>query len=43
MLDTPAGLRYSQDNLWVRPAAGTSLVRVGVTDFTSSPSATWSR
>jgi glycine cleavage system H protein len=33
MPDTPADLRYSNDHLWARPGAGTSLVRVGVTDF----------
>ena len=33
MPDTPADLRPSQDHLWARPGAGTSLVRVGVTDF----------
>jgi glycine cleavage system H protein len=33
MTDIPADLRYSQDHLWARPADGTSLVRVGVTDF----------
>jgi glycine cleavage system H protein len=33
MPDVPADLRYSQDHLWVRVDAGTSLVRAGVTDF----------
>jgi glycine cleavage system H protein len=33
MPDIPADLRYSNDHLWARPDAGTSLVRVGVTDF----------
>ncbi len=33
MPDTPADLRYSQDHLWVRVDAGSSLVRAGVTDF----------
>jgi glycine cleavage system H protein len=33
MSDIPAGLRYSQDHLWARPDGGTSVVRVGVTDF----------
>lgn len=32
MPDLPADLRYSKDHLWARPS-GTSLVRVGVTDF----------
>jgi glycine cleavage system H protein len=31
--DIPADLKYSEDHLWARPGAGTSLVRVGVTDF----------
>jgi signal transduction histidine kinase len=31
--DTQADLRYSQDHLWARPGADTSLVRVGVTGF----------
>jgi glycine cleavage system H protein len=29
----PADLRYSRDHLWVRRVNGTSVVRVGVTDF----------
>jgi glycine cleavage system H protein len=33
MTDIPADLRYSKDHLWARPGTGTSLVRVGVTDF----------
>jgi glycine cleavage system H protein len=33
MSDIPADLKYSADHLWARPAAGTSLIRVGVTDF----------
>jgi glycine cleavage system H protein len=33
MSDIPADLRYSPDHLWVRPGAGSGLVRVGVTDF----------
>jgi glycine cleavage system H protein len=33
MPDTPAGLRYGQDHLWIRPGTGRGLVRVGVTDF----------
>jgi glycine cleavage system H protein len=33
MPEIPADLKYSTDLLWVRPAAGTSLVRTGVTDF----------
>ena len=33
MSEIPADLRYSQDHLWVRRDSGTSLVRVGVTDF----------
>jgi glycine cleavage system H protein len=33
MSDIPADLRYSPDHLWVRPATGGGLVRVGVTDF----------
>jgi glycine cleavage system H protein len=33
MSETPADLRYSRDHLWVRRDQGTSLVRVGVTDF----------
>jgi glycine cleavage system H protein len=33
MPEIPADLRYSKDHLWARPGAGTSLVRVGVTDF----------
>lgn len=33
MPDIPADLRYSEDHLWARPSAGTSLIRVGVTDF----------
>lgn len=33
MPDVPADLRYSKDHLWARPSTGTSLVRVGVTDF----------
>jgi glycine cleavage system H protein len=33
MSGIPADLRYSQDHLWVRRVGGTSLVRVGVTDF----------
>src|SRR5690348_13673321 len=33
MSDIPADLRYSPDHLWIRPAGGTSLVRVGATDF----------
>jgi glycine cleavage system H protein len=33
MSDIPAGLKYSEDHLWARPAAGSSQVRVGVTDF----------
>jgi len=31
--DIPENLKYSQDHLWARPGQGTSLVRVGVTDF----------
>ena len=33
MPEIPADLKYSTDHLWVRPAAGTGLVRAGVTDF----------
>ncbi|MEU8308141.1 glycine cleavage system protein GcvH [Actinomadura sp. NPDC048955] len=33
MSDIPADLKYSDDHLWVRPDAGTGLVRVGVTDY----------
>jgi glycine cleavage system H protein len=33
MPDIPADLKYSEDHLWARSGAGTSLVRVGVTDF----------
>jgi glycine cleavage system H protein len=33
MPDIPADLKYSNDHLWARPGADTSLVRVGVTDF----------
>jgi glycine cleavage system H lipoate-binding protein len=34
MSDTPADLRYSADHLWGRLVDGTSVIRVGVTDFT---------
>jgi len=33
MSEIPDDLRYSQDHLWVRRDSGTSLLRVGVTDF----------
>jgi glycine cleavage system H protein len=33
MPEIGAGLRYSEDHLWVRADAGASLVRAGVTDF----------
>jgi glycine cleavage system H protein len=33
MPEIPAEVKYSTDHLWVRPAAGTSLIRAGVTDF----------
>jgi glycine cleavage system H protein len=33
MSDTPADLRYSADHLWGRLVDGTSVIRVGVTDF----------
>ena len=33
MPDTRPDLRFSQDHLWARPGTGTSLIRVGVTDF----------
>jgi len=33
MSDIRGDLRYSQDHLWVRRDSGTSLVRVGITDF----------
>ena len=33
MSDIPAELRYGQDHLWARRDPGSSLVRIGVTDF----------
>ena len=33
MYNLPAELRYSPDHLWVRAGPGTSVVRVGITDF----------
>lgn len=33
MYDFPTDLRYSADHLWVRPAAGADVMRVGLTDF----------
>ena len=33
MYDFPTDLRYSEDHLWVRPAAGADVMRVGLTDF----------
>jgi glycine cleavage system H protein len=33
MSDTPADLRYSADHLWGRLVDGTSVIRVGITDF----------
>jgi glycine cleavage system H protein len=33
MSDIPAELRYSQDHLWVGPGNGTSLHRIGLTDY----------
>lgn len=31
--EVPADLRYSKDHLWARFDSGTSVIRVGVTDF----------
>jgi len=33
MSDIPANLRYTEDHLWVRHEADTSVARVGITDF----------
>lgn len=32
MTDIPTNLRYSPDHMWVRSAAGSTVVRVGITD-----------
>ena len=33
MSEIPAGLRYSEDHLWVRPDPGNSTALVGITDY----------
>jgi glycine cleavage system H protein len=33
MSDIPADLKFSEDHLWARPAAGNGKIRVGVSDF----------